>query len=208
MSWGTNDTSAIQTAINNTTLCPSSDGCTILLPLGKFWIQHVAGQTYSLLLTQGNHSFFRFAGTGNASDTGINGGGAISNLSNATSQLVSADPLSPIFTIGASTASLNAGPRFERVGFRDVSGVCGSPGALLFQNVARSRLEDVGFGEFCNGYAVRYDGLTGGVNQFNYLRTLLRSMFKTVSFFPTATATTTGSSSALSITRKRAAASA
>jgi hypothetical protein len=95
VSWGTNDTSAIQTAINNTTLCPSSDGCTILLPLGKFWIQHVAGQTYSLLLTQGNHSFFRFAGTGNASDTGINGGGAISNLSNATSQLVSADPLSP-----------------------------------------------------------------------------------------------------------------
>jgi hypothetical protein len=173
VAWATDDTAAIQAVIDNANCPASTDGCTVLFPNGHYWVQHVAGQTYSLILKQGTHVLYRFAGTGNAGDKAIGGGSIMLNQSNATSELVSADPFSPIFTIGTNaSSSMNAGPRFERLGFRDVSGVCSSPGGLLFQNVARSRLEDVGFREFCNGYAVRYDALGIGDNQFNYLQNI------------------------------------
>jgi hypothetical protein len=173
IAFGADDTQAIQNVIDNT-LCPSTtDGCTVLLPNGHYWIQHLAGQTYALTLTAGSHALYRFAGTGNASDKAITGGNTVLNQSNATSELVSADPITPIFTIGTTTSpAMNDGPRFERLGFRDVSGVCASPGGILFQNVARSRLEDVSFREFCNGYAVKYDALVTGVNQFNYVENI------------------------------------
>jgi hypothetical protein len=173
VAWATDDTAVIQGVIDNTNCPASTDGCTVLLPNGHYWVQHVAGQTYSLVLTQGNHVFYRFTGTGNANDKDIGGWNIHANLSDATSELVSADPFSPIFSIGTNAAnSMNAGPRFDLLGFRDVSGVCSSPGGLLFQNVARSRLEDVSFREFCNGYAVRFDGLGSGANQFNYIENM------------------------------------
>ena len=154
------------------------DGCTILFPNGHYWVQHQGTNTYALELPQtGPHSFVRFAGVGFAGDRAVSGGGITPSQANqansTTSELVSADPTTPIMTVGMNPASsMNAGPQFERMGFRDVSGVCASPGGLLFQNVTRSRLQDVGFREFCNGYAVKYDGLGSGVNQFNYLENL------------------------------------
>jgi hypothetical protein len=56
------------------------------------------------------------------------------------------------------------------MGFRDVSGACASPGGLLFQAVARSRVEDTSFQLFCNGYAIKYDALINGTNQVNYIQ--------------------------------------
>jgi len=174
VTWATDDTAAIQNAINTTgssPLCSAPDGCTIFFPHGSYWVQHVSNTAYALTIPQGSNNFVRLVGAGFAGDKSIGGGNVGPGLSNATSQLVSADPVTPIVAVGMGSTSLNAGPLFENLGFRDVSGACASPGGLLFQNVARSRVENVSFREFCNGYAIRYDGslsgAPGGVNQFN-----------------------------------------
>jgi hypothetical protein len=61
-----------------------------------YWVQHVAGAAYALTITQGMNNFVRLTGAGFAGDKAISGGVTGLNNSNSTSELVSADPVTPI----------------------------------------------------------------------------------------------------------------
>ncbi len=167
VSWGTDDTTAINSAIASTTCAgPATTGCKLYFPPGRYWIQ---GQG---VLIAKNQAFFYLIGAGASSSRAV-GPGNPGNTA-ATSELVVADQ-SYALTVGSSGGvAANGGPRISNLGFRDDSGAGNALGGIHLLTVAHAYLDNLAFADFTLGTGVFFDaGGTGATpppfSQYNFV---------------------------------------
>lgn len=128
----TDDTAAIQTAINS---LPTSGG-EVLFPAGSYLI--------SSSLTS-NKNNLRLRGVGS------------SYLNTAAAEIVTSSAIICL-DLGSATSTNHSGAQIDNLGFRDVSVSGAAIGAMRFRRMNHVRVANVSVNSFGVGYAVQFDG--------------------------------------------------
>ena len=182
--WGTDDTAAIQAAVNqvytSNTSEPSGRGATIYFP-GAALGQSSTGAylvTSSILVpgqsgagtcvgdgntTSSCGAFFRFMGSSGFGSFTLDADNGTNPM--GSSQLVTVDAVT-VLTVGtnnfgATGNQINGGFVLQNLGFKDLSGACKALGGVKFFDVSRAKLTGLAFGDFCNG---DFETLTDGMS--------------------------------------------